>query len=71
LKRREVITLLSDAAAWPLAPRAQNLPGKLPTIGLLSPAIPAAHGPWIAALMISLCARCQDICARKLYGFDR
>jgi putative tryptophan/tyrosine transport system substrate-binding protein len=51
LKRREFIAaLVSVAATWPLAARAQQA-GKLPTIGFLGANTPAAQSQWNAAFV--------------------
>jgi putative ABC transport system substrate-binding protein len=49
VRRREFITLVGGAAAWPLTAGAQQQRRKLPMIGLLGSSTPSAWAPWTAA----------------------
>jgi ABC-type uncharacterized transport system substrate-binding protein len=50
MKRREFITLLGSAAAWPLAARAEQA-GRLPTIGVLGVSTLVTWSEWNAAFV--------------------
>ena len=53
MRRREFITLVGGAAAWPVVARAQQA-GTIRRIGLLSPFTPIDSAPWHKAFLLGL-----------------
>ena len=50
MRRRQFLTLIGGAAAWPLAARAQQ-PGKLPIIGYMGQGTATAEAKRVAAFV--------------------
>jgi putative ABC transport system substrate-binding protein len=54
VRRRDFITVLGGAAAWPLAARAQQPPGRVPRIGFLGMATASGHASRLEGFRLGL-----------------